>query len=81
MDFERTDPDENLERLRANRRLFGDAIAALVSHENFDNRLPSGLRSLVPFFDLHRKAIHGGTVSPDALYEAFVAWMRKGRAD
>ena len=71
----RTDPDGSLERLRANPRLFGDAIVAFVSHENFDKRLPAGLRSLVPFFDLHRKAIHAGTVSPDELYEAFTAWL------
>lgn len=75
MDFESADPEAMLDDLLGDPALFSRAIVALVAHENFDNRLPSGLTAFLAFFNLHREAIHRGTVSDTELRAAYVGWL------
>lgn len=77
MDFTTVDPDAILEQMRDSLDLFEKALGKMQRVDNYDERLPTGLRSFSRFFSAYHKQVYSKSQNTESLHRLFQEWLKE----
>lgn len=75
MEFESQDSDRVINLLKADRKVFGEALLKMQLVDNYDNRMPSGLLKFSKFFYAHHKEVYANGKNPEVVHKLFLTWL------
>ncbi|MFX0075385.1 MAG: hypothetical protein ACFE96_08085 [Candidatus Hermodarchaeota archaeon] len=77
IDFWQIDEQEALILMKSDYRVFSAAMIEMMKVDNFDNFLPSGLRTFSSFYYDNHKFIYENHGNFEIIYFEFLKWIEK----
>ena len=77
VDFRKIDEIEALLIMKADYKVFSDAMIVMMGVDNFDNFIPSGLRAFSTFFFTNHTFIYENQKNYEIIYFEFLKWIKK----